>query len=154
MTTARAVQEDSVTGASTIQKSTLGAAHTLPRGSPPYPAGATPVTGASGNVANAAAAATLAAAAGVTTYITGFEVTGAGATAGLPVIVTVTGGIGGTLSFIAVAAVGALVANAPLLVEFPVAIPASAVNTAIVVTVPALGAGNTHSTVVAHGYRL
>ena len=147
-------QKDSTSNVEVEQKSTAGAAHVLLAGSPAYPSGATAITGASGNVANASAVATLAAAASVTTYITGFEVTGAGATAGLPVIVTVTGTVTGTLSFIAVAAVGALVANSPLIIEFPVAIPASAVNTAIVVTVPALGAGNTHSTVVSHGYRL
>lgn len=112
------------------------------------------ITGASGNIAAAIATATLAAVAGKTTYITGFAVTGAGATAGLPVIVTVTGTITGTLSFIAVAAVGVLVANTPLIVNFPTPIPASAVNTAIAVTVPSLGPGNTHSTVVAYGYHI
>lgn len=122
--------------------------------SSPYPSGATAINAASGNVANANAVATLAAVAGKTTYITGFEVTGAGATAGLPVIVTVVGTITTTLSFIAVAAVGALVANTPVIVEFPVPIPASATNTTIVVTLPALGLGNTHAAVVAHGFQL
>src|SRR5260370_37907131 len=56
-----------------------------------YPPGATPIAASSGNVANAVATATLASAANVTTYITGFEVTGAGATAGLAVTVTITG---------------------------------------------------------------
>lgn len=148
------VQNDSVSGVATSQKSTSGAAHVLPQGSPPYPSGATAITAASGNVANAAAVATLAAAAAKTTYITGFEVTGTGATAGLAVSVTVTGTITGTLTYTAAAAAGVLVANSPLIVEYPVAIPASAVNTAIVVTLPALGAGNTNATVVAHGYQL
>lgn len=150
----RTVQADSVSGVATLQKSSLGAAHVLTQGTPAYPLGATPITGSSGNVANAVATATLAAVAGKTTYITGFEVTGAGATAGLPVSATVTGVVTGTLTYTAVAAAGALVANTPLLVAFPVAIPASAVNAAIAVTVPAFGLGNTHSTVVAHGYQL
>ncbi len=120
----------------------------------PYPAGATPITAASGNVANAAAVATLAAAAGKTTYITGFTCTGSGATAGLPVSVTVVGTISGTLTYTVAAAAGALVENTPLDVQYSIPIPGSATNTAIVVTMPALGAGNTNATVVAHGYQL
>lgn len=134
-------------GSSFNQIATAGAAHITPDTG-------TKITGASGNVAAAIATATLAAVAGKTTYITGFAVTGAGATAGLPVIVAVTGTITGTLSFIAVAAVGALVANQPLVVTFPTPVPASAANTAIVVTVPSLGVGNTHSAAVAYGFQL
>ena len=80
--------------------------------------------------------------------------TGAGATAGLPVIVTVTGTITGTLSYIYVAIAGALLVNRPMHVSFNPPIPASAVNTAIVVSCPTLGAGNTHNAAVAHGYQL
>lgn len=119
----------------------------------PYPVSSTVVTSSSVNQANAAAVATLAAATGKTTYITGFEVTGTGATAGLPVTVTVTGVLGGTLNYTYAAAVGALVGNTPLVIGFPIPLPSSAVNTAIVVTVPALGVGNTNSTAVAHGYQ-
>ena len=118
-----------------------------------YVAGSTPLNASSGNVAAAVATATLAGAAGVTTYLTGFEVTGAGATAGIAVTVTVTGTLGGTMSYTYTAATGATVANQPLIVEFSPAIPASAVNTSIVVSCPSLGAGNTNNTVVAHGYR-
>lgn len=112
------------------------------------------LTASSGNVANASAAATLAAAAGETTYITGFEITASGATAAAVVTVTVTGTIGGTLSYTFVAPAGATAQATPLVVEFPRPIPASAANTAIVVTLPALGAGNTNATVVAHGFRV
>jgi len=119
-----------------------------------YPPGSTPVVVASGNVANAAATATMPATAGVTNYITGFEVTGSGSTAGLPVTVTITGILGGTLSYTYDFASGALVGNTPLVVDFRPGAPASAVNTAIVVSCPAGGVGNTNSTVVAHGYRL
>lgn len=122
-------------------------------GAATYPTASTPTTSSSGSVANAAAVATLAAAAGVTTYISGFEVTGGGATAASLVDVTVTGLVGGTATYTLGVVAGATLANANLLVRFNPPIPASAVNTAIVVTVPALGAGNTKSTVVAHGFR-
>jgi hypothetical protein len=118
-----------------------------------YPATATPLTSSSGNVAAATATATLAGAASVTTYITGLEVTGAGATAALPVTVTVTGTVSGTLSYTYVAVAGVTLVNQPLVVQFCPAIPASAVNTSIVVSCPSLGAGNTNNTVTAHGYR-
>lgn len=134
---------------------TDGAAHAkITDGAPAYPSGATAITAASGNVANATAAATLAAVAGKTTHITGFEVTGSGATSGSVVTVTVTGTITGTLSYTVAAIAGVLLINTPLIVEFPVAIPASATNTPIVVSMPALGAGNTNATVVAHGYQV
>lgn len=118
------------------------------------PFGATAVDAASGNVANASAAATLAGVSAKTTYITGFEITAAGATVGAVVVVTVVGVITTTLSYIFTAPTGATVGAQPLIVEFPVPIPASAVNTAIVVTLPALGAGNTNAAVVAHGFQL
>lgn len=126
----------------------------LPMASLPYSSDATPVIASSGNVAAAVATATLTSAAGKTAYITGFSVTGSGATAGLPVSVTVTGILGGTLTFTYVAATGALLANEPLLIAFPAPLPASAVNTNIVVSCPSLGAGNTNNTVVAYGYRI
>ncbi len=109
------------------------------------------VTATSGNVANASAAAALPAVPGRTNYITGFEVTGTGATVGLPVTVTVTG-ITTPISYTYAATAGVLVENTPLLVEFPQPLPASAVNTAITVTCPALGGGNTNNTVNVHGF--
>jgi hypothetical protein len=75
----------------------------------------------------------------------------AGAIAGANFTATVAGTIGGTMSYTVVAPTGA---GTPLIVEFNPPIPASAVNTAIVVTLPALGAGNTHATCVAHGYQI
>lgn len=118
-----------------------------------YPAGSTPMISASGNVANATASATLNGFASATTYVSGFEVTGAGATAGLPVVVTVTG-LSATLSYIYSAAVGALVENTPLLVAFSPPLPASTVSTAIVVSCPPLGTGNTNNAVVIRGFRV
>ena len=112
----------------------------------------TPLIAGSGNVANASAAATLTGAATTTVYLAGFEVTGAGATAASVVTVTVAGLLGGTRSYTYTFPAGATVACQPLIVTFDPPLPASAVNTAIVVTCPAGGAGNTNNTVVAHGF--
>lgn len=120
----------------------------------PYPAGATPITASSGNVAAGAAVATLAGTSGKTTYITGFEITSSGSTVGLVVGPTVVGTISGTMTYVYAAIAGALLINTPLIVSFSVPIPASTTNTAIVVTLPSLGLGNTNACVVAHGYQL
>ena len=116
------------------------------------PVGATSVIVSSGNVANASAVATIPAVAGRLNYLLGFTVSGSGATVGLPVTVTITGLLGGTQSYTYTAATGATVGNAQLQSNYAIALPASAINTAIVITVPALGAGNTNSTVTAHGF--
>ena len=113
----------------------------------------TQVLGASGDVANVNAVATLAAAAAVTTYITGFEVTATGSTAGSVVDVTVTDGTW-TKTYVLVAPAGVSTAAAPLMVEFTRPVAASAVNTAITVTCPALGAGSAHCAVNATGFQL
>ena len=47
---------------------------------------------------------------------------------------------------------GAAVQANPLIVRFNMPIPASAVNTAIAITLPALGAGNTKAAVAIHGF--
>ena len=111
-----------------------------------------PTSFSSGNVANASAIATIPAVAAKTTFITGFEITGAGATAGSVVIATVTGLLGGTASYIVSVPTGAIMGITPLQVIFNPPLPGSAVNTAIVVSLPALGAGNTNAATVAHGY--
>lgn len=108
----------------------------------------------SGNVAAATASATIPAVAGKTTYISGFSITGAGATTGAVVNPTVTNLAGGTATFTYTAATGATVGNNPLIVDFDPDLPASAVNTAIVVSCPSLGAGNTNNTVSAWGYQI
>lgn len=119
-----------------------------------YPTGAVPITADSGNQANAVATATLAAAAAAKTWITGFEVTGTGATGALVVTVTVTGVVGGPLHYTYVFVAGATTLNTPLIVEFPKPIPTPAVNSTIAVSCPASGVGGTNNTVVAHGYQL
>jgi len=116
--------------------------------------GATQKSGSSGNVANASAAASLAAVSGKTNYITGFQCTASGSTAGLAVNVTVTGLIGGTATYSFVFPVGVLVAAQPLTVNFTQPLKASAANTAITVTLPAGGAGNTNAAVSVQGFDL
>lgn len=119
-----------------------------------YPVGATPLVASSGNVANAVAAASLVGGATTTVHITGFEITGAGATGALVVTVNLSGVLGGPHAYTYVFEAGAAVANKPLIVAFDPPLPASAVNTQITVTCPAGGAGNTNNTVVAHGYHI
>lgn len=112
------------------------------------------VQNSSGNVAAAAAVATLAGAAGRTTYISGFEVTGAGATGAAVVTVVVSGILGGSLTYVLAIPAGATLQVTPLIVEFAPSLPASAQNTAIVVTAASFGAGNTNAATVAHGFQL
>jgi hypothetical protein len=135
----------------------IDAAHPLPMAAAPLPtdstgAQATSVKASSGNVANASGVATLAAVTAKTSYITGFDVTGSGAIAASVVSVTVAGLLGGTATYTLAVAAGATLGNQPLIARFDPPLPASAANTAIVVTCPALGAGNTNNTVNAYGY--
>ena len=118
------------------------------------PSDATMINASSGNVANAAATATMAATASVTNYVNGVEITFAGATAAANVVATISGLLGGTISFICVAPAGATVQGTPIILTFDPPLPASAANTAIAVTLPALGAGNTHACVNIHGFRV
>lgn len=97
---------------------------------------------------------TLAGASGKTTYISGFEVTGLGATAASGITITVTGTITGTLSYVLAIPAGVTLGVVPLLVEFARPIPASALNTAIVVNVPSFGGGNALAAATAHGFQL
>lgn len=111
----------------------------------------TRIQASSGTVANTPASAQLGAVAGRTTYLSGFEVTAGGATAGSVLDVTVTGP-GQTLHYAFTIPTGAAVPANPLIVEFSDPIPAAAPNTAITVACPAAGAGNTGQAVTAHGY--
>ena len=111
----------------------------------------TPIT-ASSTGAAAALTETLGGVASKTTYITGFEVTGGGATAASVITVTVTGTVSGTLNYNIVVPAGVTTSITPLVVEFTIPIPASALNTSIVVNVPSFGAGNTNAAAVAHGF--
>jgi hypothetical protein len=115
-------------------------------------AGVTYESASSGNQANAAATASLAGAVGKSTWVTGFEITAGGATAASLVVATLTGVLGGTQSYVFAVPAGATVGATPLVVEFNPPLPSSAANTAITLTLPALGAGNTNAIVNIHGY--
>lgn len=128
----------------------------------PYPstntagvtAPATPETCSSGNVANATTACTLATSAGKTTYITGFTMTGDGATVGAAVSCTLTGTITGTMTYTFGFPIGVAVPATPLVVNFSYPVPASGTNTTIVVSCPASGAGGTNAAISATGFQL
>lgn len=94
--------------------------------------------------------------ANVLTYITGFTACFSTPTTGLTVDVTV-GVLTGTKTLHyavqALAAAATVQPPPPLVVNFPEPIPASALNAAITVTVPALGAGATGVSVEARGFQ-
>jgi len=89
-----------------------------------------------------------------TTYITGFLVTGSGATAASVINVTITGTITGTLNYNIVVPAGATTSIQPTGQTFAIPIAASGTNQAIVVNVPSFGSGNTNAAVSAYGFQL
>jgi hypothetical protein len=123
----------------------------VPASAQDYPPGNV-VVASSGNVANATATATIAAQAGRLNYLNNLIVTGGGATAASVVTCTITGLQGGTISFIYGAPAGAAIRGDSLAMPFSAPIPASAPNTAIVASCPALGAGNTRMVVTITGH--
>lgn len=104
-------------------------------------------TGAAGALAPA-----IPAVAGARNYLTSFEITGGGATAASIITVTVTGLLGGTITFYIAVPAGATVGITPLTVRFDRPLPASADNTAITLNVASFGAGNTNAAAVIHGF--
>lgn len=112
----------------------------------------TPISGSSTGAAQANNS-TLSGTSGKTTYITGFAVTGGGATGASNITVTLTGTITGTLNFTMTIPAGATAPVTPLVVTFPVPLAASAANTAITLNVPSFGAGNTHASSSAWGFQ-
>lgn len=111
-----------------------------------YPTNATPITGI-GTGTTGAVVGTLAAAAGVTTYICGFDVSAIGGTAAVGPVV-VSGLIGGSFTYqLSSSATGNTLSR-----TFTPCIPASAANTAIAVTTTADGTA-TAVDVNASGYR-
>ena len=115
------------------------------------PTGAVQLNGASGNVANATATATLAPASGRTAWLTGFELTGTGATGASVIQDTVTGVLGGTMVYDVVIP-ASTAQQVALIVEFSMPLQASVAGGNIVVSSPAFGAGNTNASVNAHGF--
>ena len=91
--------------------------------------------------------------AGLTNWVTGFEITGNGATAGSVIAVTLTGVIGGTKTYFLTIPAGAGVSITPLINEFPApGLPASGPNVAITLNVPSFGVGNTNAAASINGY--
>lgn len=132
----------------------VSAAFPLPVATLAYPTGpngaATPVTAAATGT-TAATTATLPAVAGKTTYICGWRAD-ASATAATVVVLTVTGGISGTLTY--AENVGAVATAAAVNSQiYSPCVPASAVNTAIAVNGGAAGTGGS-SSVSAWGFQL
>lgn len=105
--------------------------------------GQTPVSAtASGGAAIQTA--TMPAVAGQFNTIQSLRITGLGATAGTVVTATLTGVQGGTINYPVTVPTGATVAITPVTDQFGgIGLQASAVNTAIVLTLPSFGAGNT-----------
>jgi hypothetical protein len=119
-------------------------------------AGLTPAAG-SATAAAGAMTATLASAAGRTAWITGFDITGAGATGASVVLATITGlaaQAGSTLNYDLPVVAGATLglANNGLAVRFDKPLPASAQNTNILLSVPSFGTGNTLAACNIYGY--
>jgi hypothetical protein len=112
------------------------------------------VTASSGNVAAATATASLAAAGGAMNYICGFSITGGGATGASIISPTISGLNGGTMTFSMGIIAGATLNQTPLIVSILPCQQATALNTAITLSVPSFGAGNTNATASVWGYRL
>jgi hypothetical protein len=112
------------------------------------------VNASSGAVANAIASATLAAVTGKTNFLSGFEVTGSGATAASVITGTISGVVGGPLSYAMAVPAGVTLGAQPLCIDFSTPLAASAPNVAISVSFPAFGSGNTNAAINARGFRL
>jgi len=111
------------------------------------------VKGASGAAQTNAPA--LPAVANKTNYLEGFDITGGGATAASIIEVSVTGLAGGTIKYelnILAGVTGPMNAQGGFSVRFPEPLPGSALNTAITVSCPSFGSGNTNASVVAYGF--
>lgn len=129
-----------------------GLVQAVGKGGDILPLGGTDITASSANAA-AANNVSLAGVTGKTTYLTGFEVTGAGATAASVIAITVTGTVSGTLNYVISIPAGVTIGVTPLIVEFTRPIPASGANTAITLSVPSFGTGNTSAAATVHGFQ-
>jgi len=101
--------------------------------------------------AAAALQASLPAVASKRNYLTGFTITGGGATSAGLIRATITG-IGVTWGIDIAIPAGVTGAITPIVVMLPNPIPASADNTAIVLDVPSFGSGNTVASCAIFGY--
>lgn len=115
--------------------------------------GITQVAASSGNVAAAIATATMPAVAAKTNFVDGFECAAGGATLGSDISITLTGTISSTnLTYTYSVPAGVLLAGVPLVVSFQHPIPGTAINTAISITMPSAGTGNTNASCNIHGF--
>ena len=110
------------------------------------------ISSSSGIVANATAAASVAASVQNYTYLTGIEVTASGATAAACVPLTITGILGGTATYVFCTPAGVSVMAQSLAFQFYPRLRSLNPNTAITVSLQALGAGNANASVNVHGY--
>lgn len=111
----------------------------------------TPIYAGSGSVSASAATATLTIPSAKMGFLDGFDIDGLGASAGASVALTITGALGGTLTYAYGVPAGATVPvhnsyrfNPPL--------QASAVNTNLVISVASFGTGNTAASLTAYGH--
>lgn len=121
-------------------------------GAASYPAGATPVA-QSTTTTNANSVATLPAAVGKTTYVTHISISGLAPTAATGVGHNLAGVLGGSISYYV--GLPALPGHVPVLdISFNPPLPASAANTAIVLTANAFGAGSAAQNATIQGFQL
>jgi hypothetical protein len=84
-------------------------------------------------------------------YLSGFSITGGGATAASVITAVITGTVA-TWNIDIPVPTGVDLGIEPIIVTLASPIPASAVNTAIVLTVPSFGSGNTVASCAVWGY--
>jgi hypothetical protein len=129
-------------------------------GGVPEPVGVSSYITNGGNVTNGANVnVALPAVAGKTNWITGFDISGSGATAASQIDVTITGLSGGTAHYgftipAGVNLAAPLGAGGPVVgVRFPApGLPANAANQAITLIVPGFGSGNLETSATVYGY--
>jgi len=95
---------------------------------------------------------TIPATVGQDSYCTGFVITGLGATAASGVTATLSGTSATALNFVVAVPVGVTTGITPLMVVFGEPLQSTSQNTAIVLTVPSFGAGNTLAAATLLGY--
>lgn len=95
---------------------------------------------------------TVAGLAGKTIYVTGFEITGSGATAASDIAITLASGGTTQANYTLPVIAGATLIETPLIVEFTTPVSGLAVGNNAVLTVPSFGSGNTAASVTLHGY--
>lgn len=137
-----AVTQSKQAGSLTIDKGTLAQ---------PY-IGVVPLIDGSVAVANLAAAATLMPTPTSAVYLTGFDVTGSGASAKNPVVVSVVGLLGGTryYAYMFDSPINAI--NVPLSLRFNPPLQGAGLGVPVVVNCPASGNGGLINVVNAYGF--